>query len=173
MGSDKGSDFVANFAFVPPSPPQIESVFDYPAFDSAEPIITSPPLPHTFSYTDSCYSPYSRHWEYSFHSTISSCRTFRIPWMSTNTWTTMRLMNHPPCWCSQTIPTTCHPTFLSTTIDLLFHSSIIVRRPATLVVQMKTTHILTILGAPDFIGSFKLSFSSHTVLTSTHLWSIS
>ena len=110
---------------------------------------------------------------YLFHATISSCRSFRIPWTSTNPWTTMRLTNHPPCWCSQTIPTTCLHTFLSTTIDLLFHLSIIVRHPATLVVRMKTTHILTILGAPDFIGSFKLSFSSHTVLTSTHLWSIS
>ena len=56
MGSDKDSDFVTNFAFVPPSPPQIESVFDYPAFDSAEPIITSPPIPYT-SYSDSYYSP--------------------------------------------------------------------------------------------------------------------
>ena len=66
MGSDKGSDFVTNFAFVPPSPPQIESVFDYPAFDSAAPIITSPPLPHTSSYNGSYYSPYSQHSELSF-----------------------------------------------------------------------------------------------------------
>ena len=65
MGSDKGSDFVTNFAFVPPSPPQLESVFDYPAFDSAAPI-TSPPLPHTSSYNGSYYSPYSQHSELSF-----------------------------------------------------------------------------------------------------------
>ena len=65
MGSDKGSDFITNFAFVPPSPPPIESVFDYPAFDPAAPI-TSPPLPHTSSYNGSYYSPYSQHSELSF-----------------------------------------------------------------------------------------------------------
>ena len=68
MGSDK--DFITNFAFVPPSPPQLESVFDYPAFDSsasAPPLITSPPLPHhTSSYNGSYYSPYSQHSELSF-----------------------------------------------------------------------------------------------------------
>jgi hypothetical protein len=65
MGSDKGSDFITNFAFVPPSPTQLESVFDYQAFDSAPPI-TSPPLPHTPSYNGSYYSPYSQHSELSF-----------------------------------------------------------------------------------------------------------
>ena len=65
MGSDKGSDFIKNFAFVPPSPPQLESVFDYPAFDPAA-LITSPPLPHTPSYNGSYYSPYSQHSELSF-----------------------------------------------------------------------------------------------------------
>jgi hypothetical protein len=55
MGSDKGSDFT-NFAFVPPSPPQL----DYPTFDSAAPI-TSPP-----SHNGSYYSPYSQHSELSF-----------------------------------------------------------------------------------------------------------
>ena len=62
MGSDKaGSDFITNFDFVPPSPPQL---FDYPAFDSAAPI-TSPPL-HTSSYNGSLYSPYSQNSELSF-----------------------------------------------------------------------------------------------------------
>jgi hypothetical protein len=65
VGSDRGSDFVTNFAFVPPSPP-LDSVFDYPAFDLA-PSITSPPLPHTSSYNGgSYYSPYSQHSELSF-----------------------------------------------------------------------------------------------------------
>lgn len=64
LGSDKGSDFITNFAFVPPSP-RLEPVFDYPAFDSAAPI-TSPPLPHTSSYNGSYYSPYSQHSELSF-----------------------------------------------------------------------------------------------------------
>jgi hypothetical protein len=64
MGSDKGSDFVTNFAFVPPSPPQLESVFDY--LDSTAPLITSPPIPHTSSYNGSYYSPYSQHSELSF-----------------------------------------------------------------------------------------------------------
>ena len=49
---------------MPPSPPQLESVFDYPAFDSAAPI-TSPPLPQTSSYNGSYYSPYSQHSELS------------------------------------------------------------------------------------------------------------
>ena len=57
-GSDKGSDFITNFAFVPPSPPQIESVFDY----SAAPITS----PHTSSYNGSYYSPYPQHSELSF-----------------------------------------------------------------------------------------------------------
>ena len=57
MGSDNGSDFgLTNFAFVPPSPPQL----------SAAPIITSPPLHHTSSYNGSYYSPYSQHSELSF-----------------------------------------------------------------------------------------------------------
>jgi hypothetical protein len=59
MSSDKeGSDFITNFAFVPPSPPPLDSVFD---FD-----ITSPPLPHTSSYNGSYYSPFSQHSELSF-----------------------------------------------------------------------------------------------------------
>jgi hypothetical protein len=64
MGSDKGSDYITNFAFVPPSPRQLDSVFDYP-FDPAAPI-TSPPIPHTSSYNGSYYSPYSQHSELSF-----------------------------------------------------------------------------------------------------------
>ena len=78
MSSDKpeGSDFVANFAFVPPSPPQIESLFDYPAFDSAEPIITSPPLPPTTALT--ILPIHSTH-NSLFQATILSCRIFQLP----------------------------------------------------------------------------------------------
>ena len=66
LGSDKGSDFITNFDFVPPSPPPLDSVFDYPspAFDLAP--ITSPPLPHTPSYNGSYNSPFSQHSELSF-----------------------------------------------------------------------------------------------------------
>ena len=56
---------------------------------------------------------------YLLQATISNCRTFQIPWMSTNPCITMRLTNHPPCWCSQTIPTSL-PAFLPTTTDRLF-----------------------------------------------------
>ena len=63
--SDRGSDFITNFAFVPASPQIESSVFDYPAFDPSAPI-TSPPLPHTSSYNGSYYSPYSQHSELSF-----------------------------------------------------------------------------------------------------------
>ena len=63
LGSDKGSDFITNFAFVPPSPPPLDSVFDYPSYDLAP--ITSPPIPQS-SYNGSYYSPYSQHSELSF-----------------------------------------------------------------------------------------------------------
>ena len=79
MGLDMGSDFVTNFAFVPPSPPQIESVFDYPAFDSAELIITSPPLPHTFSYNGLTILPIHSTHNCLLQATISSCKSFQIP----------------------------------------------------------------------------------------------
>jgi Zinc finger, C2H2 type len=59
MGSDKGSDYMTNFAFVPPSPPPLDSVFDLAP-------ITSPLLPHTSSYSVSYYSPYSQCSELSF-----------------------------------------------------------------------------------------------------------
>ena len=44
----------------PTSRDPTESVFDYPAFDSAAPI-TSPRVLHTFFYKDAYYSPYSTH----------------------------------------------------------------------------------------------------------------
>jgi len=65
MGSDKGSDYITNIDFVPPSPQRsnpLDLPFDYPPFDQQAPI-TSPPLPHTPS---SYYSPYSQHSELSF-----------------------------------------------------------------------------------------------------------
>ena len=59
MGSDKGSDYITNFAFVPPSPPLDNIAFDYSPFDPA-------PITHTSSYNGSYYSPYSQHSELSF-----------------------------------------------------------------------------------------------------------
>ena len=72
MDSDRGSDFITNFAFVPPSPPQLDSVFDYPVFDS-----TSPPLPP--SYSGSYYSPYSQHSELSFSGEDIQLQDFPVP----------------------------------------------------------------------------------------------
>ena len=43
----------------------------------------------------------------------------QIPWTITKPWTTMQLTNHPPRWCSQSILTTCLPSFLPTTTDQL------------------------------------------------------
>ena len=61
IGSDKGSDYITHFDFVPPSPPRSNPLdFDYLQN------ITSPPLPHTPSYNGSHYSPYSQHSELSF-----------------------------------------------------------------------------------------------------------
>ena len=94
-------------------------------------------------------SPYSQHSQLSFSGDDIQLQDFQNP-MNEYLWTTMRLTNHPPCWCSQTIPTTSLLTSLPTTTDQLFSPSIIVPYPARLVVQMKTTtHISTILGAPD------------------------
>ena len=97
LGSDKGSDFITNCDFVPPSPP-LDSVFDYPspAFDIAP--ITSPLLPHTYSYNGSYNSPFHNTRNSHFQATIFVSRT--LLWTSTNLQT--RLIN-PLCWCSQTI----------------------------------------------------------------------
>jgi hypothetical protein len=70
MDSDRGSDFITNFAFVPPSPPQLDSVFDY--FDSA-----SPQLPP--SYSGSYYSPFSQHSELSFSGEEIQLHDFPAP----------------------------------------------------------------------------------------------
>ena len=62
---EKDSDSsITNSVFVPPSPPQLESVVDYSAFDSAA-SITSLPSPQT-SYDNSYYFPYSTHSEQIF-----------------------------------------------------------------------------------------------------------
>lgn len=68
MGSDNGSDFgLTNFAFVPPSPPQLSAP------------LTSPPLHHTSSYNGSYYSPYSQHSELSFSGDDIQLQDIPIP----------------------------------------------------------------------------------------------
>jgi hypothetical protein len=54
-GSDFITKFITNFSFAPPSPPQIKSVFDYQAFDSA------PHISSLHTSNASYYSPYSQH----------------------------------------------------------------------------------------------------------------
>ena len=59
----------------PTSRDPTESVFDYPAFDSAAPI-TSPRVPPTKTLT---ILPTQHIKNYPFQATVSSCRTFQIP----------------------------------------------------------------------------------------------
>ena len=61
---------------------------------------TPPPLPHTLLHRFLLFSLFTTLTTIFFQATRSSCRTFKIPWTSTNLWTTTRLTNHLPCWCS-------------------------------------------------------------------------
>ena len=113
---------------------------------------------YTSSYNGSYYSPYSQHSAIFFLWDDIQLQDFLNPMSE----------YEPLDYDSQTILTTCLPTSLSQQQQIY---SFPLR---SLWYRMKkTTLILTILGAPDLIFSFKLSLSSHTVLTSTRLWSIS
>ena len=131
---------------------------DYPAFDSAAPIITSPLLPTPPPITVLNILP--------SHSTQLYFLGDDIQMQDLSH--ERHLTNHPFNQPSPLLMFTNDSDYMSphfslpTTTDLFFSPSILVVQDET------TTPILTILGAPDLV-SFKLSVSSQTVFISTHI----